>query len=288
MDWEDYRHLLALSRASSLSAAGEALGVARTTVGRRIGELERRLGVRLFHRAPEGFVLTEAGEDLARAAAQMEEEQLAGEARVLGRDTALRGPLRVSTMDFVYERFVDVFRSFVARYPGVELTVCATSAQVSLRRRETDVAVRLGDTPLPDLVGRRLRTLRFRVYASRALLARVGEGAGLAAFPWLGDDTRGDRPWVDGWLAERAPGARVVLRYDSHAVLRASLRAGIGAHPLAEVEAAAFPELVDIAPELPAITRDLWALTLPELRASRRVRALMDHLQAGFREMAGG
>lgn len=280
MDWEDYQHLLALARTRTLSEAGVRLGVARTTVARRVAALEQRLGVRLFHREPDGFVLTAAGEELARVAARLEEEVLAGEAQVLGRDMELRGALRVSTLEFLYNRFAGVFHAFIQQYPHVQLTVSATPERASLRRREADVVLRLSDTPSPELVGRRLRRVAFRPYASRALVQRIGEGAPPSAFPWLADDDHDTRPWVDAWLAQHVPGAQIVMRYDGYPALRASVRAGIGAHPLAELEAEQDPDLVAIAPLIPVITRDLWALTLPELKTSRRVRALMEHLYA--------
>lgn len=43
VDWDDLRYALAVSRAGTLSAAAEALGVSHTTVGRRLRALEERL-----------------------------------------------------------------------------------------------------------------------------------------------------------------------------------------------------------------------------------------------------
>ncbi|MCB9601762.1 MAG: LysR family transcriptional regulator [Sandaracinus sp.] len=278
MDWEDYRHVLALARTRSSSAAADSLGVVRTTVSRRLAAMEDALGVRLFDRTPEGLVPTPAGEELVAVAARMEDEVLAAEARVRGRDAELRGALRVSTLDFVYELFPRAFASFVERYPHVTLMVSASTDQVSLRRREADVVLRLNDKPPNDLVGRRLRKLEFGVYASRKLVDRIGEGASLAAFPWIGDDDRLGNSWMDAWLAHHAPGARVVLRHDAYAVMRAALRDGVGAHMLPTLEAERDPIFVPIAPDLPPITRDLWALTLPELATSSRVRAFLDHV----------
>ena len=43
-DWNDVRFFLAVAREQSLSRAARALGVDQTTVGRRLGSLEARLG----------------------------------------------------------------------------------------------------------------------------------------------------------------------------------------------------------------------------------------------------
>jgi len=136
LDWDDLRFVLAVHRHRTLTAAADHLSVTRTTVGRRLRQAEERLGVRLFDRTPEGLVATVAGHDLADTAAGLEEEILAAEGRLLGRDAALRGRLRVTTTGFVYDCFTAPIRSFVERYPGIELTMSATDTNVSLLRRQ--------------------------------------------------------------------------------------------------------------------------------------------------------
>ena len=168
LEWDDLRHVLAVHREGSMTRAADALGVARTTVGRRLRQSEARLGVRLFDRTPEGLVATVAGRDLAETAVRVEEEILASEGRVLGRDAALRGPLRVSVADFIYEGYAPIFGRFVERYPGISLTVSTTDGYVSLRRREADVAIRLGNQPDDTLVGRRIAQVHFALYAAES------------------------------------------------------------------------------------------------------------------------
>src|SRR5580698_9060844 len=51
----------------SFRAAGDALGVPRSTVSRRIAELESALGTRLFHRTTRRVELTSAGQTYLRA-----------------------------------------------------------------------------------------------------------------------------------------------------------------------------------------------------------------------------
>lgn len=285
MSWDDLRYVLAVLRERTLSAAGAALGVTHTTVGRRLRAIEEALGVRLFDRTPEGFAATPAGEDVARVAEGIEAEVLALEGRVMGRDARLQGALRVATMDMLLRRYQGVIAGFCARYPSVELTVVSSDEAASLERREADVALRLSNSPPPHLVGRRVARVEFAVYASRALAERVGadvpEGAlPWGALPWLGWDRRLDTGrWHDGWLAEHAPGARVVLRLDAASVqLRELVRAGVGAHFLPVWEGAADDGLVQVGPVVEGAARDVWLLTLPELRQTSRIRAFIDHM----------
>lgn len=72
LDWDDYRLVLAVGRAGSLNGAAKLLRISHPTVFRRVNAIERKLGVRLFERARDGYSLTAAGEDVVAAAAELE------------------------------------------------------------------------------------------------------------------------------------------------------------------------------------------------------------------------
>lgn len=155
VDWDELRYVLAVARDRTLMRAAVTLGVAHTTVGRRLKSLEDQLGVQLFDRTPEGLIATAAGEDLAAVAEQVEGEVLSVKGRVLGRDAQLQGKLRVSTVDTLFFGFESTFTSFMARYPSIDLTIATSSERVSLTRREADVVLRLSNAPPENLVGAR-------------------------------------------------------------------------------------------------------------------------------------
>lgn len=279
VDWDDLRYVLALHRDRTLSRAAGRLGTTHTTVGRRLRAIEEVLGVRLFDPTPDGFVATAAGEDIAEVAERMETEVLQLEGRVLGRDAELRGKLRVATMDLLFRRYHGPIASFIARYPSVELTLATSDTEVSLPRREADVALRLTNTPPEYAVGRKIGRLEFAVYASQELAERIGPGAPLDAYPWLHWDERLNMRWLDEWLARNAPRARVAMRLDFTTTgLRDAIAAGIGVHFMACADCDSDPRFVRLAPVAPEFGRDVWLLTLPDLRHTARVRAFMDHL----------
>jgi DNA-binding transcriptional LysR family regulator len=284
MSWDDLRYLLSISRRGTLTGAAGELGVTHTTVGRRLAALERQLGVRLFHRTPEGLVPTPAGQEMLEAAQQMEAEALGVQRRIMGQDAELRGALRVSIFDFLLWKCGGALESFVTRYPGVDLTLTATLDPVSLTRREADVAIRLTDSPPETLIGRRVCEVGFAVYASEALVARIGPEAPYGAYPWIGWDERLPvTGWFDRWLAEHAPGARVAMRVDENALLRRHVvRAGLGAFFLPCFEGDALPDLRRLGPV--HFTRQIWLLTLPELRHTRRVRSFIEHMALELRD----
>ena len=176
----------------------------------------------------------------------------------------------------IFQGYVHVFASFMERYRGIELTVCASYDPVSLRRHEAEVALRLLHRPPEELVGTRLGAVEFGVYVHRDLISS-NEDIDLNSVPWLRTDARNPDASTDAWLARNAPNSRTSMRFDSYPLLRTAVRSGIGAHMLACMDGDDDPSLVRIVPDH-HVTLDLWALTLPETRTNSRARAFLDHV----------
>jgi DNA-binding transcriptional LysR family regulator len=85
LDWEDIRVFAALARHRTLARTGDALELRRTEITRRIANLERALGRKLFSRSSGRFRLNPAGVAAFAEAAQME---MAACALVEARDCA--------------------------------------------------------------------------------------------------------------------------------------------------------------------------------------------------------
>lgn len=96
-NWDDIRIFLAAARGGSLSEAGRRLRMDPATVGRRITRLEDRVGVGLFVKSPQGYVLTEAGQRLVDPAEAAERAMLGAQDLAAGRDNSqhLQGQIRI-------------------------------------------------------------------------------------------------------------------------------------------------------------------------------------------------
>lgn len=106
MDWDDLRTFLAIARHGTLSAAARALGVTQPTMGRRLSAMEDRTGARLLQRLPGGYALTPLGETILGNAERVEAEVLAAERTITGKDIALEGLVRLTTVDTLAARIV--------------------------------------------------------------------------------------------------------------------------------------------------------------------------------------
>jgi len=278
-NWDELRVFLEVARAGSLSGAARSLGVNHSTVFRRIGAFEEALGVRLFERFPNGYVLTPAGEETREFALRIEDEVATLGRKVSGQDLRLSGTVRITTIDMLalglLPRHLAAFR---AEYPGIEIEVYLTNAALNLSKREADVALRVGNEPPEALVGRRVGRLVFAAYGSSNYCAGRLDMP-LDHHDWIGLDS--EHAPLARRFANFLPGVNTVFRANSVAASIAAAKAGIGLATLPCGLADLEPDLVRVADLPDDFTLDLWLLTHEDLRRTARVRAFMDFLAEG-------
>jgi DNA-binding transcriptional LysR family regulator len=285
MEWDDFRVVLALSRARGLGGAAAALGVDASTVFRRLAALEKTLGARLFERGG-GYAPTAAGERLAGAAERMESEAQAADREVTGRDTRLSGSLRVTAADTIaFFLLPPHLAAFRGRHPGIVVELDVGNRVLSLAQREADVALRAMRPAQGDLFGRKLADIAWTVYASRDCLAAHGparRASDLGRFPIIGglDDLAPVKAYA--WLRRVTPPSAVVYRANSVLQQWRAAAAGIGAALLPCFVGDSAPELERVLPPPPELKRELWLVTHGDLRQTARVRAFMDDVGAGL------
>jgi len=275
--WDDLRYVLAVAHEGSLAGAARALGVNHTTVLRRVNAFEERLGLRLFDRLSSGYALTPGGEELIDAARHMEDTALALERRLAGQDRRLAGRVRVTTTDTLASSLLPgVLAAFTQRYPRIEVELTISNIVVSLARRGADVAIRPADHQPEALVGRRVSSVAFAIYAGARSNITPSDIAGLSARPWVAPDDSLSETSVARWMRATLPEAAIALRANSLLALRQASAAGLGLAALPCYLADGAPDLVRVHPPIAAMSTALWVLTHEDLRASARVRAFTD------------
>jgi DNA-binding transcriptional LysR family regulator len=294
LDWDDLRYALAIGAAGSLAGAARALGVNHTTVLRRLDALEAALGSRLFERLRSGYQPTEAGLALLEQARHMAARADEIERRVLGHDRELTGALRVTTAFVVMEHLLpQPLADFARAFPGVEVEVVENAFLVDLAsrhadidqgwtRREADVAVRLSGQVAEHLVGRTVGMTQCRVYALRGAPGLPQQVTPLPVLvreaPWVAFEREASSRVYDQWGRATLAHAQVRIRVDIFNAKAAMLRTGIGVGVLPTFMEAKHPELVAVSEPIPELAQPVWMLTHPDLRATARVRAFMQHV----------
>jgi len=163
-------------KAKGFRGAAEALGIPNSTLSRRIGLLEKAIGLRLLHRTTRKIELTEAGQIyFERCKRIVDEARLAHEQ--LGEMLAQpSGVLRVSLpVDFAVTYLTPLIVEFAKLYPGITFDFDLTSRRVDLVSEPYDVAIRMGESEDSQLISRALATLTPNLYASPGYLEQAGE-----------------------------------------------------------------------------------------------------------------
>jgi len=293
LDWNDLRHVLALAREGSFAAASRRLGLDATTVARRLRAIERALGVRLFERGGEGEMRpTQAGE-VATSRAEAVEAEIGGlTLAVKGADSEISGTVRVTAVPILTNRvLIPAIADLVARHPGLRLELVADPRDVSLTRREADIALRLA-RPGPEtggrIIARRIGRLGYAAYAASHLPAPDLPGQ-ITDLPWLTyEDGMAYLPqarWIAG--VARKDGYAPLVVNDAEPLLQAIL-AGLGRSLLPCIVAdhiAGLARMPEDGHPFPA--RELWLLTHPDLRHLARIAAVTAWIEATLQRLEG-
>jgi DNA-binding transcriptional LysR family regulator len=290
LSWDLLGAFLAVMRTGSLSGASRALGVAQPTVRRQIEALEEVLGVVLFTRSQTGLVATEAA-----TAALPYAESMAGVAEALVRSVsaptdAELGTVRVTCSEVVgAEVLPPIFAALQRTHPKLQIELSLSNANEDLLRREADIAVRMAQPTQSALVAKRVGNVKLGVFASESYMAdhavpRTPADL-LRGHALVGKDR--DKSFYGELAAVGLPLKRkdFALRTDNDAAYLAAMRAGVGVGMCQLPLAAGTPPLRRL---LPKITFELaiWVVTHEDLRASRRVSVVFEHLVAALTKYA--
>lgn len=219
----------------SFAAAGRRLGQPKSTVSKRVAELEAALGVRLIHRTSRHFALTETGRDVYDHARAAVIEAEAAETIVRRRQAEPSGVVRITTsVPTAQFHLADRLHELARSFPKLSLELHVTDRFIDLVQEGFDIALRSHFAPLPDsgLMQRRIATEPIILVAAPDYLEARGTPSEPAALD--GHDglvvSATARSWrlthASGAVVEAAPRPR--LAADESVVLMKSAIAGLG------------------------------------------------------------
>lgn len=284
LDWEEVKSFAVLAECGTVRRAARELGIHHSTVSRRIDHLEHGLGVRLFDRSPDGFVLTAAGEEFALAVKECGVRLNDAERMISGQDRQMSGVVTVTMAEpLAVYGFAPRLGEFVEAYPGIDVHLIATTDFLDVSRREADIAIRMDNNPPQTLVGKRLFAYYQTVYASPDYLARHDLDAQPELARWIGWDREQER--FPDWTKDTEFGSVPVWGYFPDLPMQqAAARNGLGLAMLPCFTGDQDPRLVRATQRPPTKSRDVWLLTHADLRRTARVRAFMQFAETVLRQ----
>jgi DNA-binding transcriptional LysR family regulator len=287
--WDLYRSFLGVMRFGSLSAAARELGLTQPTLGRHIGALETSLGTSLFARSRHGLAPTPVALALVPHAEAMEAAAAALKRAASGEADEPAGAVRLTASNFIgAEVLPDILTGFRERHPAIALELVLSDRTQDLSRRDADVAVRMIRPAQKALIAKRLGQVRIGLYAHRRYIARRGAPRSLddlAGHDIIGFDRDSSALRA---LGQGLPITREMfaLRTDDSAAQLAALRAGFGIGACQAGVAARNPDLAAVLAGTVGFKLEMWLVMHEDLKASRRVRLLFDHLAGALKAYA--
>ncbi|ABE37191.1 bacterial regulatory helix-turn-helix, lysR family protein [Paraburkholderia xenovorans LB400] len=274
-DWENVRHFLAVARIGTLSGAARSLKVDHATVSRRLSALEDEIKTRLIERLPRACKLTLIGQRVFELAQGMEEDAYAIERFVDASRSPLSGKVSLSAPPVLVAHFLAKHLADFRRvHPGVQLSVSGEARQISLSRREADVALRLVRPEEGTSVVRKLGRMSFDLYASRDYPHLHNP----SAWEFISYDAGFTDMPQQKWLMSVARGRPIACEISDINGHLAATQAGAGVAGLPDFLADTDAKLQRVAYDGEPFSRDIWLAVHRDLRRSPHVRAVMDFL----------
>lgn len=276
------------------AAAGRAVGIPKSKLSRRVGELEARLGVRLIQRSTRRFAVTEIGHEYYRHCVAMLVEAEAAQEVIDRSRSEPQGTVRVSCPPaLLCFQVGDMIARFMAANSSVSVHLESTSRRVDLISDGIDVAIRVRFPPIEetDHVMRVLGDSEQRLVASPSCLAQLRGPAVPATLTSLPSAGFGPYHREHVWQLEGPDGATATVPYvprlvtDDIAQLRSAALFGVGIVqlPAFVIERdIADGTLVDILPEWRPKAGIVHAVFPSRRGLLPAVRGLIDHLVAEY------
>ncbi|MEU2820999.1 LysR family transcriptional regulator [Streptomyces bacillaris] len=283
------RVLRAVATTGSFSAAARELGCTQPAVSQQMKALESSAGTTLLIRTGREMRLTQAGEALVRHASGILAGLTAAEEEVAAIAGLRAGRVRLVSFPSGSSTLVPgALAALRAEHPGTRVSLVEAEPPRSvdlLRDGDCDIALafRYGASggEWDDLVVRPLLTDR--------LIGLVPEGHRLAGAAEASIGELADESWIAGCprcrrqlvevCEESGFTPRIDFATDDYPAVMGLVGAGLGVAVLPELAVESVrPKGARTVPVVPAIEREIVALTLPDLARVPAVAATLDQL----------
>lgn len=286
-DWNRARAFLVTAEEGSLAAAARSMGMTQPTLGRQVAALESEIGFDLFTRRGRGLELTPNGIKL------LEHVRLMGEAAnqfslsASGKSDVIEGDVSITASEllstFMLPPMIKALRELE---PGIEIEIYSTNEQRDLNRREADIAIRSVRPTQPELIAKRLCSVRGHLYAAKGYLQQLGNPPSIAELNnanFIDTEKPGRLMTLLNSQGFSLTKQNFPVISNSHIVQWELVKQGMAISATVE-EIGDNEPLVErvVISNLPLITMDLWLVTHNELRTNLRIRRVFDFLVSEF------
>ncbi|MGN6105657.1 MAG: LysR family transcriptional regulator [Kofleriaceae bacterium] len=291
MDLNDIVVFTKVVETRSFTGAAEQLGLPKSTVSRKLAQLEERLGVRLVQRTTRKLALTDIGQAYYERCARIVSDLAAAEQLVTDMQATPRGRVRVTAPVDLSTRYLGaIVADFVATHADVNVELEASDRIVDLIEEGFDVAVRFGTLPESTLIARRLCSVVSCLVATPDYLARRGTPTNIEELDSHDRVLFTPSPRAQSWTLVHGDATYEFsrpARFASNNVgaVRDAVLAGAGISALSDFMVAAdiaAGALVPVLPEWLGRPIDVHAVYPARQNLPPRLSLFLDHLARAF------
>ena len=288
MDLNDIVVFTKVVETKSFTAAAEQLGLPKSTVSRKLAQLEERLGVRLVQRTTRKLALTDIGTAYYERCARIVADIAAAEQVVTDMQATPRGRVRVSApIDLATKYLGTIISDFLAIHSDVFIELDASDRFVDLIEERFDVAIRFGQLAQSTLIARKLCSLRALLVASPDYIAKHGAIEQVEQLDEHDHLLFTPTPRVQSWTLTDGQGTYEVgrparLASNNVGAIYSAVRAGAGVAVLAEFQVACDiiqGKLVHLLPAWHTNAFDVHAVYPARQNLPPRLSLFLDFLQ---------
>lgn len=175
MNLDDMALFVQVVQHGSFTKAAEYCELPKSTVSRRIRNLEDSLKTRLLERTTRSLILTEVGEAFYHKATQILDDVAATEKDIAHRQGDYTGKLTLYAPDCILELCTDHISEFCQQYPDLSLVIHSTNQPLSaMADRRFDLRIDIGSQPDSSFIAIPLATLHYDYFASPGYLDTHG------------------------------------------------------------------------------------------------------------------
>jgi DNA-binding transcriptional LysR family regulator len=252
-----------------------------------VAALESEIGFDLFTRRGRGLELTPNGIKL------LEHVRLMGDAAnqfslsASGKSDLIEGDVSITASEllstFMLPPMIKALRELE---PGIEIEIYSTNEQRDLNRREADIAIRSVRPTQPELIAKRLCSVRGHLYAAKSYLQQLENPPSIAELNkanFIDTEKPGRLMTLLNSQGFSLTGQNFPVISNSHIVQWELVKQGMAISATVE-EIGDNEPLVErvVISNLPLITMDLWIVTHNELRTNLRIRRVFDFMVSEF------
>lgn len=281
----DLKLFIKVVELGSFTAAATALDLPRANVSRRINELEKSVGTKLFHRTTRSLSLTNSGssyfEEISKALEMFDRAQRS----VVDSNALISGKVKLGVLPETYDLLQPILFDFHDKYPDIELDIRSINNGFNeLFQQGLDIAMHGGQLFDSDIIARKVIRYERVLVASPQYVSQFGSPDSLQSlldhqcicYRWPSGDV--DNKWQ---FEEQTISVKAKLIANSIGFVKGAtiLGRGIGFLPMMMVsQEIANGTLLQLLPETNTCNEYGWLLYPQPTTLNIASRLLLEHL----------